>query len=132
MRGGVRQNAAGSLELWLTIDVENTHGTLHPCEALIDTGFTGWLMLPEAVIQQLGLTTHDQTQAVLATGEIRSIHYCLTRVLWQGALQPVVLFQSRDQSLLGMQLLKGNVITIHAWEDGEITITEPMQDAGTP
>ena len=72
-------------------------------------------MLPEAVIQQLGLTTHDQTPAVLATGEIRSIDYCLTRVLWHGVLQPVAVFQSRDQSLLGMQLLKGNVITIHAW-----------------
>ncbi len=128
MRGEVRQNAAGHLEPRLTIDVENTHGTLYPCEALIDTGFTGWLMLPEAAIQQLGLTTHDQTQAVLATGEIRSIDYCLARVLWQGILQPVAVFQSRDQSLLGMQLLKGNVITIHAWEDGEIIIAEPAPD----
>lgn len=124
IRGEVRENDAG-LEPKLTIDVEDADGTLHPHEVLIDTGFTGWLTLPEADIQHLGLSTHDQTQAVLATGEIRIIDYCLARVGWQGTLQTVVVFQSHDQSLLGMQLLKGNVITMQAWRGGGLLIEKP-------
>ena len=128
IRGEVRENGAAGLEPWVTIDVEDADGTLHPHDVLIDTGFTGWLTLPEADIRQLGLSTHDHTQVVLATGEIRVIDYCIARIGWQGTLQQVVVFQSRDQSMLGMQLLKGSVITMQAWGGGGILIERPASE----
>ena len=129
IRGEVRQNAAGRLQPWLAIDVETSDGTLYSREALIDTGFTGWLVLPESTIRQLGLVAIDKVEVVLATGEAQFIDCYFTGLLWQGELIPITVFQSQDQSLLGMQLLRDNVITIQAWDGGEVTIEEPTPES---
>ena len=129
MRGEVRQNSANGLEAWLEVRVEGADGIFYLSEAVVDTGFTGDLMLPDSMIQRLGLTAADQTEVVLATGEVRRINYYFTRIFWQGEVLPVTVFQSQDQSLLGMQLLRDNIITIHARDGGEVTIIETTPES---
>ena len=62
----------------------------------------------------------------LATGEIRQVDYYVGRVFWNDAFRQVGIFQTVDQSLLGMQLLKDSRITIEAW-DGDGVVIEGVR-----
>ena len=89
IRGRVEENADGRLEGWLTIPVERERASdgLRQCEVVIDTGFTDWLMLPEAVIAELGLVSQGKVSVTLATGEESQVDYYLTRALWHDELK---------------------------------------------
>ena len=126
IRGMVEENADGRLEGWLTIPVERERASegLRQCEVVIDTGFTDWLMLPEVVIADLGLVSQGKISVTLATGEESQVDYYLTRVLWHDELSWVEVIGSTDQSLLGMELLRGYRLAIEAWEGGEVIVEE--------
>ena len=51
IRGSVSQN----LEALIALDIEDGNGTSHSLEVVLDTGFTGYLALPQGIIRQLGL-----------------------------------------------------------------------------
>lgn len=126
IRGRVEENADGRLEGWITIPVERERASegLRQCEVVIDTGFTDWLMLPEVVIADLGLVSQGKVSVTLATGEESQVDYYLTRVLWHDELSWVEVIGSTDQSLLGMELLRGYRLAIEAWEGGEVIVEE--------
>ena len=126
IRGRVEENADGRLDGWLTIPVERERASegLRQCEVVIDTGFTDWLMLPEVVIADLGLVSQGKVSVTLATGEESQVDYYLTRVLWHDELSWVEVIGSTDQSLLGMELLRGYRLAIDAWKGGEVSVEE--------
>ena len=49
-------------------------------EAIIDTGYTGFLTLPSAVITDLGLTWYMQQEGILGDGSVCSIFRTKTTV----------------------------------------------------
>ena len=123
-QGRVEENAGGRLEGWLTVSVERASEGLRECEVVVDTGFTDWLMLPDAVISDLGLVSECKITVTLATGEESQVDYYITRVMWNGELNWIEVIGSIDQSLLGMEMLRGSRLTMDAWEGGNVVIEE--------
>ena len=121
------ENADGELEPWLAIFAEYANEGLGQCDVIVDTGFTGWLTLPEPVIRELGLVKMGNRPATVASGEVEWFDYYETRIVWHGQARWVGVFQSIDQPLLGMELLRGNWITMAAWDGGEVIIEESRQ-----
>ena len=111
-QGRVEENAGGRLEGWLTVSVERASEGLRECEVVVDTGFTDWLMLPDAVINDLGLVSEGKITVTLATGDESQVDYYITRVMWNGELNWIEVIGSIDQSLLGMEMLRGSRLTI--------------------
>src|SRR5437016_1319294 len=58
-------------------------------EAVIDTGFTGWLTLPSRVVESLDLRWFNLGRAVLADGSICLHDVYLARIVWHGRLRQV-------------------------------------------
>ncbi len=102
----------------------DANGYLQRCEVILDTGFTGWLMLPEADIERLGLVSEGERQGILASGLEDTFEYYESRVEWHGHLYPVEILLSIDQPLLGMELLEGSRVTVEAWDSGDVIIQE--------
>ena len=94
------------------------------CDAIVATGFTGWLTLPEPVIRELGLLKIGSRPATLASGEVAEFDYYETRIVWHDQLRWVLALQSIDQPLLGMELLRDNWITMGAWDGGGVVSRE--------
>ena len=44
--GPARADGTG-LEAWIPLEVSAASGAFHSLEVVVDTGFTGWLSLPE-------------------------------------------------------------------------------------
>ena len=124
IRGQVVESADGELEPWLTVSVEYANEGLRQCDVIVDTGFTGWLTLPEALIRDLGLVKIGSRPATLASGEVEEFDYYETRIVWHDQLRWVLVLQSIDQPLLGMELLRDNWITMGAWDGGAVIIEE--------
>ncbi len=95
-------------------------------DATVDTGFTGWLTLPEETIKELGLTWYGQRPANHASGEsVFEIYGAL--VLWHGRDRPVLVHQTDGSPLVGMALLQGSQVMMHAREEGDVIIEEMPQ-----
>ena len=67
--GKVESDEHGGLEPWIAVSVEDANGEFQQCEVILDTGFTGYLTLPEAVIEALGLVSEGQRTVTVASAE---------------------------------------------------------------
>ena len=121
--GRVVRTPSGGLQPWLAISVERPDGELRQCDFILDTGFTGSLVLPESVIAEMGLIRLGSETVVLGSGEEHSFDYYVARIIWQGQLRRTDIYRSIGQPLLGMELLEGAQVAVDAWEDGAVTVT---------
>lgn len=82
-------------------------------EALLDTGFDGWLMLPNSMIKDLNLKYVGQTDYELADGEVVESQLYEAELDWLGEEKKIsVVSTPSDLSLLGMGLLANAKTTI--------------------
>ena len=124
IRGRVERNELGGLEPRLAVSVMDAVGELQQFQVVLDTGFTGWLMLPEADINRLGLVSEGRHRGIMASGNEEEFEYYETQVSWHGQLSEIEVFESIDQPLLGMKLLEGSLVTVDAREGGTVIIEE--------
>lgn len=61
-------------------------GQAEAIEAIIDTGFSGWLSLPTATIAQLGLPFRRRGRAFLADGSESIFDIYEGTVVWNGQM----------------------------------------------
>ncbi len=77
-------------------------------EAWIDTGFTGDLVLPEAIIDKLNLEASASVDAVLADGSSIEVNTYGCLIDWFGNTKRLeVIANNGDHALLGVGLLLG-------------------------
>lgn len=122
--GEVERNPEGGLEAWVSVHVVDSLGEPRQVEVIVDTGFTGWLTLPESDIRRMGLAYAGHRYSITASGNAERFEYYRTSALWHGRPLTVEVFQSTDQPLLGMELLEGSRVTMDAWDGGRVTIEE--------
>lgn len=79
IRGRVRPSRAdgAGLEAWVEIAIAGDDGMFRTLEAVIDTGFTGWLTVPSSVMLELGLTPAGRAQSTMADGLQAGVHAAL-------------------------------------------------------
>lgn len=93
-------------------------------EFVIDTGFTGYLTLPVAAVDALGLPYLGSIEANLATDNAVSLPLHEARVLWNGQEREVRVLATGRRPLLGTALLKDTELVARFQEGGSVTITE--------
>ena len=116
------------LEPIVAVEVSNGDGDWRTVEAILDTGFSGYLTLAQDLIENLGLEYDAQIQMVLADGEDTTMRSYVGFVNWFGQTRRVDIIASEAPPLLGMFLLAGCKITMRVRRDGEALI-EPDEEA---
>jgi clan AA aspartic protease len=91
-------------------------------EAVVDTGFTGHLVLPSALVGELGLPLRGVRDSFLADGSLVSLDAYRVGVEWDGRVRVVLALAAEGGPLLGMSLLRGSEIRIEAVDGGEVVI----------
>lgn len=119
-----RGRVSADQQALVTIDVFDGGGRPHSLEVVLDTGFTGYLTLPEDSIRLLGLPSVGQRTFELANGELSEFQVYLGSVAWHGRPSDVLVLQSDGVPLLGMTLLWGSRVTVNALSGGEVVIEE--------
>lgn len=96
-------------------------------EAVIDTGFNGYLTLPGHLINRLELQMAGNRRATLGDGNAVVLDAYFAKVSWQRGEKEVLVLQADGGPLVGMSLLYGSRVVLEAMDDGVVTI-EPLSN----
>lgn len=115
-------NAA--LEARIPIEVQApAGGDMRQTEAVVDTGFGGYLTLPSALIASLGLPWLCRQNGVLADGSIQVFDVYTATVIWDGGPRTVEVEAIDVDPLVGMSLLHGFELRVRVVPGGAVHIT---------
>jgi clan AA aspartic protease len=118
MQGIVDQNCEATIQLV----VGNTDSQRQMVDAVIDTGFTGFLTLPLSVLTDLNLQAYRREEGILGDGSTCVFDVCRGLIIWGGELRRIDINESDTEPLVGMSLLYGYRIQLDAIKGGMVTI----------
>ena len=109
-------------EAIIELEVIGSNQRRKKVEAIIDTGFNGYLTLPNDLINYLKLQRAGSRHVTLGDGNVVVLDMYLAMVLWHGQQQEVLALQADGGPLIGMSLLYGNRVMLEVIDDGNVTI----------
>ena len=109
-------------EAIIELEVIGSNQKREKVEAVIDTGFNGYLTLPNDLINYLKLQRAGSRRAALGDGNIVVLDMYLAKVLWHGQEQDVLALQADGGPLIGMSLLYGSRLVLEVIDNGDVTI----------
>ncbi len=89
---------------------------------IIDTGFSGYLTLPVAVVEALELERLGQGEALVGDGTIQVFDLYEAVLIWDDQAMVVEVATAETEPLMGMSLIYGHDLRIEAIEGGAVTI----------
>lgn len=109
-------------EAVVPIAVSGPAGRVRDVEAVIDTGYNGFLTLPPVLVAELGLPFVSNGQAILADGGEATFDIHSVTVLLDGQPRDVDVYVSDTAPLVGMRLLDGHGVCIEVESGGRVVI----------
>ena len=106
-------------------------GDAREVEAVVDTGFTGFLTLPPSLVAELGLAVKGTSEGTLADGSGVSFDAYDATVLWDSEPRVVLIDEADTTPLVGMLLLNRHNLNI-AVENGGRVLIRGQRIARTP
>ena len=91
-------------------------------KAIIDTGYSGSLILPSEMIEELDLICYATQEGVLGNGSVHQFNVHEASVIWDGKVQSIEINSAEAGPLVGMGLLEGYEVRIEAVRGGDVTI----------
>ena len=109
-------------EAVIRVLVRGPRGQEAQVEAVIDTGFNGFLTLPAQLIADLALPFAGTTRAALGDGSEVQMDVFEAAVLWDNQERGVVVLAAEGGALVGMSMLSGYRITLDVKDGGTVII----------
>lgn len=106
----------------ISIPKQGSSGQEREIEAVVDTGYNGYLTLPPALVAELGLTFQSEGWATLANGSVETFDIYGVTMLWDGQLRYVDADAQGNDPLVGMSLLDRHNLNIEVADGGRVVI----------
>ena len=119
------------LEAVVSLVVHGAQEEIHQIEAVIDTGYSGYLALSSELIAAFGLTSIGTQQVTLADGNDVDSALCPATITWDGNTRVIEVYVLETVPLIGMALLDGYELKICVAIGGGVTI-EPFYPSRPP
>lgn len=116
MQGAVSPN----LDPHIQLTIYFPDGTWEEVSAIVDTGFSGELVVTEAIA--LRLTPLRTVQTKTADGASHQVNSYRAGIGWNGQRRNVLAVQLGDEVLIGMELLFPQTLTIEAIPTGRVEV----------
>ena len=106
----------------VVLAVQGPSGQASEIEAIIDTGFTGFLTVTPALATELRLALEGTSRATLADGSEVTFDVYDVAVLWDGQPKYVLADAADTTPLVGMRLLDRHNLNIDVEDGGRVVI----------
>jgi len=106
----------------VVLDVQGPSGQASEIEAIIDTGFTGFLTVTPALATELELAFEGTSRATLADGSEVTFDVYDVAVLWDGQPKYVLADAADTTPLVGMRMLDSHNLNIDVEDGGRVVI----------
>jgi len=113
-------------EAIIGLEVIGSNQKREKVEAVIDTGFNGYLTLPNNLINSLNLQQAGSRRVTLGDGNIVVLEMYFAKVLWHGQEREILALQADGGTLIGMSLLYGSRLVLEVIDNGNVTIDSLM------
>ena len=110
------------LEAVVALHLAGPAGRTREIDAVIDTGFDGFLVLPPALVADLDLLMLGESEALLADGSEAAFNVYGVSVRWDGQPRYVETGAVGLSPLLGMAMLDGYDLNIQVQTGGRVLI----------
>ncbi len=118
MQGVVNRNR----EAMIRLVIGNENSQRQVIDAVIDTGYTGFLSLPHEIIVAFSLPWIGVDRGTLGDGSETTFEVYAAKIIWDGKYQNIPINEAETDPLVGMALLYGYDLRIQAVEGGTVTI----------
>ncbi len=109
-------------EAVITVFVRGPAGQVRQVEAVVDTGFNRFLVLPPSLVAELGLNLTGRSRLILADGSEESFDVHDVSVIWDGQPRDVYAYVADATPLVGMSLLHSHNLNIDVEAGGRVLI----------
>ncbi len=110
-------------EAIIQIALMGIENRLKSLSAVVDTGFTGDLMLPMTVVVELGFEYRGVQEALLGNGSSYDFEVYAGSIIWDGQVRSIEVNAGDSGTLIGMSLLDGWKLEIEGKVGGDVRIT---------
>ena len=109
-------------EAVVPLSLRGPAGQTHDIEAIVDTGYSGFLALPATLVAELDLPFSYVGRAFLANDDEVSFDVYDVTVVWDGQPRHVRADAMGSTPLTGMLLLDGHTLNIEVESGGRVVI----------
>ena len=109
-------------EAVIRLTVQGPSGERREIEAVVDTGYNGFLTLPQDLVTELGLVYRDRGRAILADGSEVFFDTYDVAVLWDSRLRNTRASAADTTPLVGMGLLDRHSLYVEVENGGRVVI----------
>jgi clan AA aspartic protease len=120
--GVVVPHKEGGFEVTIEILVRGPTGKEKHHEAVLDTGFNGFLTLPAETISSLALPYLGTTKGIQADGKMGKWDVFEATVLWDGQERSVPVLASEGGALVGMAMVADYCVNFEVRDGGSVTM----------
>lgn len=124
----IRGHVTPDREAVVRIAVSSLTGQSLDIDAVVDTGFTGFLTLPSAVIARLNLLWRTRGRSLIADGSEVEYNVYVANLFWDDQPRSALVESAEVQPLVGMALLHGYELRVQVVDGGDVTI-KPLEES---
>ncbi len=110
------------LEAIITVSLLGPAGQTKEVNAVVDTGFNGFLTLPPTLAADMGLPVVGDGEAILADGSEAAFYVHSVTVIWDGQPRVVETGAVGGDPLVGMALMEDYDLSIQVRDGGRVVI----------
>ena len=118
----IRGTVNARLEAIIRLTVFGPTGAEIEIDTIIDSGFTGNLVLPPTLIAALGLVKRSGGTATLADGSVKNFETFSAEIEWKGVRRRIVVSAVGNEALAGMVLLASHRLCMEVVSGGRVEI----------
>jgi clan AA aspartic protease len=108
----------------ISISLYDSEGNVYTQDAIVDTGFNGWLSLPPDLISQLNLKWKRRGRAILGDGSECVFNVYEAVLDWDGNLLTIPIDEADSEPLVGMSLMEGYQLMVQVFEGGRVELSK--------
>jgi clan AA aspartic protease len=108
----------------IQLSICGSDGKVYTQDAIVDTGFNGWLSLPPDLISQLNLKWKRRGRAILGDGSECVFNVYEAVLVWDGSFLTIPIDEADSEPLVGMSLMEGYQLMVQVFEGGRVELSK--------
>jgi clan AA aspartic protease len=108
----------------IPLSICGSDGKVYTQDAIVDTGFNGWLSLPPDLIAELNLKWKRRGRAILGDGSECVFNVYEAVLVWDGNFLTIPIDEADSEPLVGMSLMKGYQLMVQVFEGGRVELSK--------